>query len=50
MFDKFIVEFDKALRTLYVAAADRRVVPGSELVDADLAEEGVRQRARGPRR
>ena len=39
MFDKFIVEFDKALRTLYVAAPTERVVPGGELADVDLSRE-----------
>lgn len=39
MFDKFIVEFDKALRTLCVAAPTERVVPGGDLVDGELSQE-----------
>ena len=39
MFDRFIIEFDKALRTLFVAAQTERAVPGMGTVDADLSLE-----------
>ena len=43
--DQFIVEFDRALRTLYVAAPTERVVPGSDLADADLSREDRKRAA-----
>ncbi len=39
MFDRFIIEFDKALRTLFVAAQTERAVPGTDSIDADLSHE-----------
>ena len=36
--DTLIVEFDKALRTLFVPAPTRRALPGEELPDAKLSE------------
>ena len=37
MFDHFILEFDKALRTLFVAASTVREVPGRECAEAALS-------------
>lgn len=37
MFDSVILEFDKALRTLFCKAPTSRVVPGSELPESDLS-------------
>lgn len=37
MFDGLIVEFDKALRTLFSKASTVRVVPGAELPEAELS-------------
>lgn len=39
MFDSLILEFDKVLRTLFVAAPTVREVPGRELPEADLSEQ-----------
>ena len=39
MFDRFIIEFDKALRTLFVEAQTERAVPGVGAIDADLSLE-----------
>lgn len=36
--DTLIVEFDKALRTVFAGARSRRPVPGSDLPEADLTE------------
>lgn len=36
MFDKFIIEFDKALRTVFAEAPTRRPMPGAEVVEAEM--------------
>ena len=38
MFDKLIVEFDKALRTVFAPAPTRRRMPGESLAEADMSE------------
>ena len=38
MFDKLIVEFDKALRTVFAPAPTRRRMPGETLTEADMSE------------
>jgi ubiquinone biosynthesis monooxygenase Coq7 len=38
MIDKLILEFDKALRTVFAQAPTARAMPGAELPDADLAD------------
>ena len=38
MIDQFIVEFDKALRTVFAPAPTARAVPGAVLPEADLSE------------
>ena len=37
MFDSFIIEFDRALRTLFAAAPTRRTVPGAEVSEPVLS-------------
>ena len=36
MFDKFIVEFDRALRSVFADAPTRRAMPGSETAEAEM--------------
>jgi len=43
--DAFIVEFDKALRTVFAAAPTRRPMPGTDLPEADLDKAGRRHAA-----
>lgn len=38
MIDRFIVEFDKALRTVFAPAPTRRPMPGADLPDAGMSE------------
>lgn len=38
MIDRVIVEFDKALRTVFAPAQSRREIPGASLPEADLSE------------
>ena len=38
MFDSLIIEFDKALRTVFCKAATMRTMPGSDLPEADLSD------------
>lgn len=38
MIDSLILEFDKALRTVFASAPTRRPMPGAELPEADLSE------------
>lgn len=45
MIDNAIVEFDKALRTVFAPAQSARPVPGEELPEADLAEDERRHAA-----
>ncbi len=45
MIDNAIVEFDKALRTVFAPAQSVRPVPGEELPEADLAEDERRHAA-----
>lgn len=45
MIDKAIVEFDKALRTVFVPARTVRSVPGHDLPEPDLDEAGRREAA-----
>jgi ubiquinone biosynthesis monooxygenase Coq7 len=35
--DRFLIQFDKALRTLFVSAPSRREVPGSQMPEATLS-------------
>ena len=44
MIDAFILEFDKALRTVFAPARSVRPVPGADLPEADL-DEAQRQHA-----
>ncbi|MEF8699630.1 MAG: 2-polyprenyl-3-methyl-6-methoxy-1,4-benzoquinone monooxygenase [Candidatus Accumulibacter sp. UW26] len=37
MSDRFLIQFDKALRTLFVSAPSRREVPGSQMPEATLS-------------
>lgn len=43
--DRFIIEFDKGLRTLFAPASTVRPVPGSRLPEADLSEAEKRHAA-----
>lgn len=45
MIDQLIIEFDRALRTLFVPAPSRRHVPGAALPEADLSEAEKRHAA-----
>ncbi|CAG4884291.1 2-nonaprenyl-3-methyl-6-methoxy-1,4-benzoquinol hydroxylase [Georgfuchsia toluolica] len=45
MIDHLIIEFDRALRTLFVPAPSRRDVPGAALPEADLSEAEKRHAA-----
>lgn len=45
MIDQMIIEFDKALRTLFAPASSRREVPGVTLPEADLNEAEKRHAA-----
>ena len=45
MLDQLIVEFDKALRTLFVAAQTVRAVPGGDAIDAELSPEETKNAA-----
>lgn len=45
MLDKAIIEFDKALRTVFATARSVRPVPGDELPDAPLDDAGKRHAA-----
>lgn len=38
MIDQFILEFDKALRTVFTPAPTRRPMPGTDLPEADLSD------------
>ena len=38
MIDQFILEFDKALRTVFAPAPTRRPMPGEDLPEAELSE------------
>jgi len=38
VFDSLIIEFDKALRTVFCKAATMRTMPGSDLPEADLSD------------
>ncbi|MBK9624213.1 MAG: 2-polyprenyl-3-methyl-6-methoxy-1,4-benzoquinone monooxygenase [Rhodocyclaceae bacterium] len=38
MFDKLIVEFDKALRTVFANAPTRRAMPGESIVEAEMTD------------
>lgn len=38
MIDAFIIEFDKALRTVFASAPTRRPMPGSDLPEAEMSE------------
>jgi ubiquinone biosynthesis monooxygenase Coq7 len=38
MIDRFILEFDKALRTVFAPAPTRRPMPGEDLPEAELSE------------
>ncbi len=38
MFDSLIIDFDKALRTVFCKAATMRTMPGADLPEADLSE------------
>lgn len=45
MIDQAIIEFDKALRTVFAPARSVRAVPGEDLPDAELGETGRRHAA-----
>jgi len=45
MFDSLIIEFDKALRTVFAPAGTLRPVPGADLPEADLKEAEKRHAA-----
>ena len=45
MIDRFIVEFDKALRTVFAQAPTARQLPGNELPDGVVGESERRQTA-----
>lgn len=45
MIDQLILEFDKALRTVFASAPTRRPMPGSDLPEAELSEEERRHAA-----
>ena len=45
MIDNAIVEFDRALRTVFAPAQSVRQVPGADLPEADLAQEARRHAA-----
>ena len=45
MIDQLIIEFDKALRTVFVPATTHREVPGTTLPEADLSEAEKRHAA-----
>lgn len=38
MFDKLIIEFDKALRTVFADAPTRRVMPGESMAEAEMTD------------
>ena len=45
MIDQLILEFDKALRTVFAPAPTRRPMPGAELPEAELSEDERRHAA-----
>jgi ubiquinone biosynthesis monooxygenase Coq7 len=45
MFDKLIIEFDKALRTVFANAPTTRTMPGTGLAEADMSAEERRHAA-----
>jgi ubiquinone biosynthesis monooxygenase Coq7 len=45
MIDQFILEFDKALRTVFAPAPTRRSMPGADLPEAELNDAGRRHAA-----